>query len=499
MSEARPRVLIIDDDASFGGMVAEVLSEKGFDARSCVQPQDALTQATDGGIAVAVIDLVMPEMSGLTLAERIRAASPDTQVVILTGHADVDSAIAGIQRGVLDYIQKGELQTPRLERAVRAAVERHRLLRENRELVTRLRESNRLLKALHAIGADLSGEPHLDRLLRRLVESARELTLAATGRVLLLRRQGDDLVIEASVGDGADTIRGARLQPGEGVATLALETDEAVHAERPREHARYSHRCDEMPTGLPGLLCAPLRHGRTYGVLMAAGRTGGGAFGADERDVLGILARQGAVAIDNALHHERAINFFTHASEILVSFLESTDVFYSGHSRGVAALADMVTRRLGLSNPERRSIHFGALLHDIGKLLIDPALLRSSGYASDDVRRRMQQHPALGLELLRPITLWEDILPIIHAHHERWDGKGYPRGLNAEDIPLGARVVSVADAFDAMTRNTPHGQERSADQALAELEAFSATQFDPRIVRLFIAEYREHGDPRTAR
>jgi HD-GYP domain-containing protein (c-di-GMP phosphodiesterase class II) len=111
----------------------------------------------------------------------------------------------------------------------------------------------------------------------------------------------------------------------------------------------------------------------------------------------------------------------------------------------------------------------------------------------------MQEHPALGLELLRPITLWEDILPIIHAHHERWDGKGYPRGLKAEDIPLGARVVAVADAFDAMTRNTPHGKERSADQALAELEAFSATQFDARIVRLFIAEYREHGDPRTAR
>ena len=96
--------------------------------------------------------------------------------------------------------------------------------------------------------------------------------------------------------------------------------------------------------------------------------------------------------------------------------------------------------------------------------------------------------------MLRPITLWEDILPIIHGHHERWDGRGYPAGLAGEDIPLGARVVAVADVFDAMTRKTPYGPSRTPGEALAELEAFAGTQFDPRVVRLFVAEYRRRGE-----
>jgi len=494
MTEAPSRVLIVDDDASFGGMVAEILTEKGFEATLCAKAEEALERAARLDFAAAVVDLVMPQMGGLELTKRLKSVRPDVQIVILTGHADMGSAIEGIHAGIFDYLQKKDIQIARLERTVRSAVERHQLTRQNRELLGQLKESNRLLKALHEINATLSGEPHLDRLLQHLVASAQELTGARSGRVLLLRRQGEDLVIETSVGDGADTLRGARLRAGEGVAMLALEGGEGVLVEDARRHARYSHRCDEMPAGHTGLLCAPLLHGTARGVVMVAGRKQG-VLSAEDREVLAILGRQAAVAIDNAQQHERAINFFTHASEILISFLESMDVFYRGHSRGVAALSDMVTRRLGLSDVERRNIHFGALLHDIGKVMVDPAILKTSGYASEDVRAQLQRHPALGLELLRPITVWEDILPVILAHHERWDGKGYPRGLKGEEIPLGARVVAVADAFDAMTRDTPHGPHRTAAEALAELEAFSGTQFDARMVRLFVAEFR-NGDPR---
>jgi putative nucleotidyltransferase with HDIG domain len=200
------------------------------------------------------------------------------------------------------------------------------------------------------------------------------------------------------------------------------------------------------------------------------------------------------VAIENALEHERSLNFFTHTSEILVSFLEQLDVFYPGHSRGVAALADMVTRRLGLSEEERRHVHFGALLHDIGKVLVDPGILRSEGTLSEEQRVRLRDHASAGVKLLQPISHWEEILPIIHSHHERWDGNGYPRGLVGDETPLGARVVAVADAFDAMTRNTPHGARRTPEDALKELEACAGTQFDPRVVRLFVAEYRQRRD-----
>jgi HD-GYP domain-containing protein (c-di-GMP phosphodiesterase class II) len=151
----------------------------------------------------------------------------------------------------------------------------------------------------------------------------------------------------------------------------------------------------------------------------------------------------------------------------------------------------MITRRLGLPDEERRNIHFAALLHDMGKLLIPPDVLQSPTYRNEEDRALLRSHPILAVELLKPITAWEEILPMIHAHHERWDGKGYPLGIAGEAIPLGGRIIAVAEAFDAMTRRRAHGPLRGAPEALAELEAFAGTQFDPRIVRLFVAEYRQ--------
>jgi putative nucleotidyltransferase with HDIG domain len=499
MAPPPSRILVVDDEPSFGGLVADVLTEKGFETVCLADPLQALEKAGDGLFAAAILDLVMPEMGGLELADRIRAVSPDTQILILTGHGDMDSAIEGIRHGVFDYIGKANLQMPRLERSVRQAVERWSLLRENRGLLERLSRSNRHLRALLDVGVVLTGEPHLDRLLAGLVASAKELCGAVSGRALLFEPMAEGgMRVQLAVGDGSESLPGARLGEEEGIATLVAGGGEAVLAVRARDHARYSVRCDEMPVDRPGFLCAGLHHGGVRGALTVAG-AGGGAFGPEDRDVLASLARQAAVAIDNALAQERAINFFTHTSEILVSIMEGMDIFPPGHSRGVAALSDMVTRRLGMTDAERRSVHFAGLLHDIGKIRLDPAILKSPNYASEEVRRHIRQHPALGAELLKPITVWADILPMIHGHHEWWNGKGYPRGLKGEEIPLGARVVAVAEAFDAMTRGNPFGKKRSPEEALTEIQAFAGTQFDAKIARIFVAEYRAHGREVTAR
>jgi HD-GYP domain-containing protein (c-di-GMP phosphodiesterase class II) len=151
----------------------------------------------------------------------------------------------------------------------------------------------------------------------------------------------------------------------------------------------------------------------------------------------------------------------------------------------------MMTRRLGLEDADRRNIHFAALLHDIGKLRLDPTILSSEGPVSGAAMEHMREHSRLGLEILKPIMILEGILPTIHGHHERWDGKGYPLGLGGEEIPLGARIVALADSFDAMTRSTPHGVHRSTEEALIEIEACAGTQFDPRLAQVFVAGIRE--------
>jgi putative nucleotidyltransferase with HDIG domain len=174
-----------------------------------------------------------------------------------------------------------------------------------------------------------------------------------------------------------------------------------------------------------------------------------------------------------------------------VSFLERVDPLYAGHSREVAALTQLLGERLSLTELEQRQVYFAAFLHDVGKFRLDPALLTAERELSEAERRVLQEHVVLGVQLLAPITPWEEVLRIVHAHHERWDGSGYPRGLIMEEIPLGARIVAVADVFDAMvSRAAP----RSAPQALADLEALAGNQLDPRIVRLFVSEYRERAN-----
>jgi putative nucleotidyltransferase with HDIG domain len=491
MTSEPPRVLLVDDDAVMLGLVGDFLEESGYQTLRASSGAEALGRVGEGNLAAAVLDIGLPGMDGLELARRIRLASPDIPLLILTGQGTLDTAIQGIHHGIFDFFEKASLNLGLLERSLRRAVERTHLLNQNRELVGRLQDSNRLLKALQEMTKTMAEEAHLDRLLNLVVASARELCQADAARIVLLGRTHDErFVIESSVGDGGDALRGVRLQGDEGLTTLVAEKDEPLLLSRPREHPRYSARSDEMPTSRPGFMAAPLRHGTVIGALLVAGRATG-SFGVDERDLLVALGWHAAAAVSNAVFHEQADNFFTHTSDMLVDFLDHIDVFYPGHSRGVAALADMVTRRLGLGESERRTVHYAALLHDIGKLKLDPALLSANRPLTEEERRHVQQHPLLGVEMLRPITLWKSILPVIHGHHERWDGKGYPAGLGGEDIPLGARVVAVAEVFDAMTRDTPYGPRRSPAEAIGELEAFAGTQFDPRVVRLFVAEYRQ--------
>lgn len=484
----RHGVLVVDDDTAFARTVAESLADRDIEAVAVSDPNAALGLARRRPFAAAVVDLIMPEMDGLELARELRRVSPATEVVLLTGHADVHSAIEAIRNELFDYLQKEQLQSIRLRRAVRAAIARSELRSENQRLVAGLRETARKLSVLGEISARLAAETHLDRLLPELSRAARELLEAEAARVLITERNElGDLTIRVAVGDG-EVALGGHFGPGDGIAGQVLERDAPVCVEVAADHPHYSKRCDDLGSTLPGFVCVPLQRPTISGVLMVAGRSR--PFSDDELALLVALGRQGAVAIENAASAEANRNFFTHACEMLVALLDAEEVNYEGHAHAVASLTDMVTRRLGLPEQERRTLHFAALLHDVGKLRLRSGLFAPGQPLSAEQLVAVRQHPALGVELLRPILLWRALAPAIHTHHERWDGAGYPRGLAATEIPIGGRIIAVAEAFEAMTRTMPNKPARSIDEALEEIIACAGTQFDPTIARLFVDEYR---------
>jgi len=171
--------------------------------------------------------------------------------------------------------------------------------------------------------------------------------------------------------------------------------------------------------------------------------------------------------------------------EVLGETIESRDLYMRGHARRVAFYADLVATRLCLSREERERVQIAAFLHDIGKVGAPSDLLAGEVMLEPHRLEAIQPHPAIGERLLRPLGLDAAIATIVRHHHERYDGAGYPDGIAGEDIPLGARIIGIVDAFDAMTCERPYRRAQTHHEALAELLRESARQFDPNLVRVF--------------
>jgi len=173
--------------------------------------------------------------------------------------------------------------------------------------------------------------------------------------------------------------------------------------------------------------------------------------------------------------------------EVLAETIESRDLYMRGHARRVAFYADLVATRLCLSSEEREHVRLAAFLHDIGKVGAASDLLAGHVMPEPERLESIHDHPAIGERLLLPLGLAIPVATTVRHHHERYDGKGYPDGLVADDIPLAARIISVVDAFDAMTCERPYREARSREDALAELRREARGQFDPNLVDLFCA------------
>lgn len=184
--------------------------------------------------------------------------------------------------------------------------------------------------------------------------------------------------------------------------------------------------------------------------------------------------------------NENLRSLFTGSIKALAHALEAKDEYTQGHSARVAEESVRIAKFLALSDQEVQHIWLAGYLHDIGKIGIREAVLNKPGKLDDEEWNMIQQHPVVAGKILGPIPELSDIINIVVHHHERYDGSGYPDGLNGGSIPLGARILSVADAFDALTSRRPYRDALAVGEACRIIEEAAGTQFDPVIVRAFI-------------
>jgi hypothetical protein len=203
--------------------------------------------------------------------------------------------------------------------------------------------------------------------------------------------------------------------------------------------------------------------------------------------VLGtVMAR--ALSDHRALIARRDVEakLMTEVNMALANAIEAKDSYTRGHSERLARLAGACAERMGLAHEEVSAIRLGAILHDVGKIGIPDRILRQSMSLTEDEMAWMRRHPQIGADIIGPVEGLHHVAPLIRHHHEKWDGTGYPRGLKGEEIPLGSRIIAVADAFEAMVADRIYRPSLGLDKALEELKAGRGTHFDRQVVDTFL-------------
>ncbi len=236
------------------------------------------------------------------------------------------------------------------------------------------------------------------------------------------------------------------------------------------------------------------------GLLLLGRKNNGREFLQSELDFFSALASDVAMAIRNAQLFQQLSDeldkkqrLFIHTTVALAAAIDAKDHYTHGHTSRVTELSLKIAKCMlqdnncsDLSDKFFEDLHIASLLHDIGKIGIPESILNKNGPLNDEERKIMQSHPLVGAAILAPIKELNNAISGVKYHHEKYDGSGYPEGLKGEDIPLIASVISIADAFDAMTTDRPYRKGFSKEQAVREIESLAGSQFNPEIARIFI-------------
>lgn len=340
----------------------------------------------------------------------------------------------------------------------------------------------------------LRGLNDVARSLEPFHEGASSLRHVATGVERLLRPDGVAILTRVRPGEYVFRHVQGVLQEWSDF-TLAGASCELLDELLRRDEVVLFHRRQKTPwareflfaAGMNGGALAPIRaHGEPIGALLLNHATPF-RFGAEHASGLQSLATMAGVAILEDAQRDKLEDLFMSVIVALTMAIEAKDPYTEGHSVRVAAYSEAIGKQLGLPAETLDVIHRSCLVHDIGKIAVDEGILHKRERLSQREKEKMDLHPQVGESILRPIALLHPLLPGVRSHHEHFDGTGYPDGLKGDKIPIEARIMAVADAFDAMTSDRPYRKALSEHDALAELKRNMGTHFDPRVIAAFEA------------
>lgn len=508
-------ILLVDDDPKLLEIVSVSLGRQGYKVRTAATGREALETAAGSPPHLLILDIDLPDMSGIDVLDAIRDDHETLPVLVLSGQNDVDSRVAALDGGADEFINKPvslrELRVrvdAALRRTSRARSLDHRNLELESEIEHEREETTRVAKSfkrhmlsmrtLLTVSQDLNRAQQSDELIKTA-----SLTLVGELRVSSLAIFG----VERENATRFD-LMGVRGFSPERFNNITIDRNGPFvnMFEKTNHPAKISRSGDNRwARALPDLrlavfeYAAPIKvKGELKGFVFTGPKLSGEEYGEYDLDIMVFISNSIGIGMENVRLMEQLQVTYVATLRSLIQILEAKDPYTKGHTERVASYSMALANRLDLPQDDLRRILFGSLLHDVGKMGLRDEIINKPGPLTPEEWVQMKMHPVVGAQIVEKMEFLTGAIDVVRHHHESWDGKGYPDGLAGEKIPLVARIVTVADSFDAMTTDRPYRKALSVAEAVRRLEESSGIQFDPRIAKVFIRYVAEKGLDLTA-
>jgi len=370
---------------------------------------------------------------------------------------------------------------------------------ENAKLYKNVKDQGKKLEILYQVGKMISASLDSDCLISEIIRctariiSCRAIVLVQKELVGAQERLHVQVIHNEAISNSSITISSEEqmsshyLKPGEGIISWIIDHNQSLLVSELDIDPRHSGELDQIVGfKVSSVLGCPCDYkGKILGAIVTCNSEEEPGFGANQLETLSMFCSQASIAMENAHLYGELEESYLASVQALSNSLDANDPYTFGHSERVTEYSLDIAEAMKLSKQEIKTLQFSGLLHDIGKIGIDKRIVNKPDKLTDDEYEKIKEHPGIGARIIQPIQFLEEKLPGIKHHHERFDGKGYPDGLKGYDISLFARIIAVADSFDAMTSHRAYRRGMPPEKAFGELKRGKGTQFDPDVVDVF--------------
>lgn len=507
MPESVGVVLVIDDDQSLTFILRAHLANAGFEVHVAHDGKQGFDEAVRLRPNVILLDVQMPHMDGLEVLRAMRI-DPDMKnipVILLTARSSRNDVVLGLEAGAQEYVTKpfdmAEL-TARVRSMMRLSHMQLQFDELNARLAGEVQQKTQRLELLYSYVRELSRAPDEERIYDLFVETVQRATGCRRVSVMVHDPVLDKLVCRKAVGIDPVLAEKLMVDPGAGIAGQVFSTGTTVVAkavDSPGSRRRSYNSDDFLSTPL---VSTYLMNGQErLGVLNVTDKADGKPFLPEEIECICSIADSAAIALHNERRRSARIKSIRALLLTVGRLSEYRDEETGLHLERVREYAQILARQLSQRPALRHvvtpdfvtNLYDAAPLHDLGKVGIPDDILNKPGKLTDEEFQIMKTHTTIGrhtlalaMEETGPVPLLQMCIDIAYCHHERYDGRGYPRGLKGEDIPLTARIITLVDAYDAMTSQRCYKRALPHERAVELICADSGAHFDPQVVEAFL-------------